>query len=84
MDNFSFGAVNIYELGEELSRKLNKNGVTSDVTLTIPLKKNEFKKVDEDLFYRVRENEDEKFVPSEGEINVRVENVILIITENGD
>jgi len=84
MDNFSFGTANIYELCEEIVKRLNKDGITNDVTLTIPLDKDRFKKVDEDLFYRMRENEDEKFIPSEGEINVRVENVVLIITENGE
>ena len=84
MDNFKFGTANIYELCEEISKRLNKDGITYDVTLTIPLDKDKFKKVDEDLFYRMREDEDEKFVPSEGEINVRVDNVILVIKENGD
>jgi hypothetical protein len=81
MDKFNFSTANIYELCEELVKNLNKNGITDDVTLTIPLTKERFKKVDEDLFYRMRENENEEFIPSQGEINVRVENVLLIITE---
>lgn len=81
MDKFNFSTANIYELCEELVKNLNKNGITDDVTLTIPLTKERFKKVDEDLFYRMRENENEEFIPSQGEINVRVENVVLIITE---
>jgi hypothetical protein len=81
MDKFNFSTANIYELCEELVKNLNKNGITDDVTLTIPLAKERFKKVDEDLFYRMRENENEEFIPSQGEINVRVENVVLIITE---
>ena len=81
MDKFNFSTANIYELCEELVKNLNKNGITDDVTPTIPLAKERFKKVDEDLFYRMRENENEEFIPSQGEINVRVENVVLIITE---
>lgn len=81
MDKFNFSTAKIYELCEELVKNLNKNGITDDVTLTIPLAKERFKKVDEDLFYRMRENENEEFIPSQGEINVRVENVVLIITE---
>jgi hypothetical protein len=84
MDRFNFSTANIYELCEEIVERLNKDGITNDVTLTIPLEKDKFKKVDEDLFYRTKKNDDEEFVPSEGEINVRVENVVLIITENGD
>ena len=83
MDRFNFSTANIYELCEEIVERLNKDGITNDVTLTIPLEKDKFKKVDEDLFYRTKKNDDEEFVPSEGEINVRVENVVLIITENG-
>lgn len=84
MDRFNFNTANIYELCEEIVKRLNKDGITNDVTLTIPLEKDKFKKVDEDLFYRMRENDNDEFIPSEGKINVRVENVVLIITENGD
>lgn len=84
MDRFNFNTANIYELCEEIVKRLNKDGITNDVTLTIPLDKDKFKKVDEDLFYRMRENDNDEFIPSEGKINVRVENVVLIITENGD
>lgn len=84
MDRFNFSTANIYELCEEIVKRLNKDGITNDVTLTIPLDKDKFKKVDEDLFYRMRENDNDEFIPSEGKINVRVENVVLIITENGD
>ncbi len=84
MDRFNLSTANIYELCEEIVKILNKDGITNDVTLTIPLDKDKFKKVDEDLFYRMRENDNDEFIPSEGKINVRVENVVLIITENGD
>jgi hypothetical protein len=84
MDRFNLSTANIYELCEEIVKMLNKDGITNDVTLTIPLDKDKFKKVDEDLFYRMRENDNDEFIPSEGKINVRVENVVLIITENGD
>ena len=83
MDRFNLSTANIYELCEEIVKILNKDGITNDVTLTIPLDKDKFKKVDEDLFYRMRENDNDEFIPSEGKINVRVENVVLIITENG-
>ena len=84
MEKFNFGTASIYELGEKMSEMLKRYGVDSDTSVEITLKSDEFRKVDEDLFYRNRKDEDEKFVPSEGEINVRVENIIIIIKESAE
>ena len=47
--------------------------------LTIYLNDEEFGKVDEDLFYRNRKDENEEFIPSEGEIDITFEGVNMKI-----
>ena len=47
--------------------------------------KESFRKIDEDLFYRINENNKEKkFIPSEKEIIISFPNVKLIINEKGE
>ena len=82
MDKFNFGAANIYEFGEAMNDIFMKMGVESDIKVEIPLDKDKFRKVDEDLFYRNRTDEKLDFVPSEGEIKVKVENINITIKES--
>jgi hypothetical protein len=64
-----------------ISGNLKENGVTQKAELIIYLNKEEFKKVDEDLFYRTKRGDKSDFVPSEGEIDINFEGVKLIIKE---
>ena len=79
--DFKFGSMSIFELGNMISGNLKENGVTQKAELIIYLNKEEFKKVDEDLFYRTKRGDKSDFVPSEGEIDINFEGVKLIIKE---
>ena len=80
---FKFGTLSILELGGIISEKLNDDGVTNQAELYIYVSEEDFKRIDEDLFLRNRKDEDEKFIPSEGEIiaNVGMVKVIIKIKE---
>ena len=78
---FKFGTLSIYELGQLISSKLSDDGITRKSELIVHVDKEQFKKIDEDLFYRNKESEDSEFTPSEGEIIVNFENVKIIIKE---
>lgn len=77
--NFNFGTSNINELGQALSLKLEEYGIEEQSELTIYLNAEQFKLVDEDLFYRNRKNKEEEFIPSEGEIDVNFNNIKMLI-----
>ena len=78
MEEFNFGYVGIIDLGRTISEKLSEYGVPRG-EITVYLDEENFKKVDEDLFYRNRKSEEDEFIPSEGEINVKYDKVIIII-----
>lgn len=78
---FKLGALNIFELGNEVSRKLHDYGVKEISELHITVDKDNFKKIDEDLYYRLVKEENGKYVPSEGEINVGFNNLKIVIRE---
>ena len=78
---FKFGAMNILELGQLISNKLNENGINEQSELIIYVNSNQFRKIDEDLFYRNNTNEKKEFIPSEGEIIVNFEGVRFLIKE---
>ena len=78
---FKFGSMSIVELGDIISEKLAEDGVTEKAELTVYVNDDEFKKIDEDLFYRTRKDENTEFVPSEGEIDVNFEGVNIIIKQ---
>lgn len=78
---FNFGTLNIAELGNLLSEELNKYGIKEKAELRIFLDKDEFKKVDEDLFYRNRKDETEEYVPSDGETIINFDMVKMMIFE---
>ena len=81
MEDFKFGTMSIFELGNMVSSKLKEDGITQQSKLYIYLNKEEFKKVDEDLFYRNRKDEKDEFIPSEGEIDINFNGVKIVIME---
>ena len=78
---FKFGTMSIFELGQFISSKLKEDGVTIQSILTVYVTSEEFKKVDEDLYYRNRKDESKEFIPSEGEIDINFELVKIIVKE---
>jgi hypothetical protein len=78
---FKFGTMSIFELGQFISSKLKEDGITIQSELTVYVTSEEFKKVDEDLYYRNRKDESQEFIPSEGEIDINFELVKIIIRE---
>ncbi len=78
---FNFGTNNIVELGTLITNDLKRYGIKEKAELTIYLGKEEFKKVDEDLFYRNRKDENEEFIPSDGETIINFEGVKILIIE---
>ena len=78
---FKLGTLSIAEIGNFLSDKLYENGISEKAMLNIYINEEEFKKVDEDLFYRNKKDDNDEFVPSEGEININFDHVEIIIKE---
>lgn len=76
---FKFGTMSISELGQFISNKLYDDGVSEQAVLTVYVNNEEFKKVDEDLYYRNKTDESQEFVPSDGEIIVNFDNVKILI-----
>ena len=73
----------ISEIGNYISEQMRELKI-NDSILNINVDVESFKKIDEDLFYRMNENNKEKeFIPSEKEIIISFPNVKLIINENG-
>ena len=74
----------IQEIGDTISEQMRQLNI-NDSMLLINVDKESFKKIDEDLFYRINENNKEKeFIPSEKEIIISFPNVKLIINEKGE
>ena len=78
---FKFGTMSIFELGQFISSKLKEDGITIQSILTVYVTSEEFKKIDEDLYYRNRKDESQEFIPSEGEIDINFELVKIIVKE---
>ena len=79
MSDFNLSSMSIFSLGSVLSETLTEYGVKEKADLVIYLNDEEFKMVDEDLFYRNRKDEKEEFIPSEGEIDITFEGVNITI-----
>lgn len=77
--DFKFGTMSIFELGQMISSKLKEDGITQKSELCVYLNEEEFRRVDEDLFFRNRRGDREDFVPSDGEIDINFEGVKIII-----
>ena len=78
---FKFGTMSIFELGQFISYKLKEDGITIQSELIVYVTSEEFKKIDEDLYYRNRKDESQEFIPSEGEIDINFELVKIIVKE---
>lgn len=76
---FILGADYLSDLGNQVSKFLIDCGVEETSELTIKLNEKDFKKVDEDLFYRIKEEEDSKFIPSDSEINLSFNKLMIKI-----
>ena len=73
----------IQEIGDIVSEQMRLLNI-NDSILLINVDKESFRKIDEDLFFRINENNKEKeFIPSEKEIIISFPNVKLIINEKG-
>ena len=73
----------ISEIGNYISEQMRELKI-NDSILNINVDVESFKKIDEDLFYRMNENNKEKeFIPSEKEIIISFPNVKLIIKIKG-
>ena len=70
---FKFGTMSIFELGQFISSRLKEDGITIQSELIVYVTSEEFKKIDEDLYYRNRKDESQEFIPSEGEIDINFE-----------
>ena len=79
MSDFKLSSMSIFSLGSVLSETLAEYGVKEKADLVIYLNDEEFKMVDEDLFYRNRKDEKEEFIPSEGEIDITFEGANITI-----
>jgi hypothetical protein len=73
--------MSIFELGQLISARLKDDGITQQSELYVYVDKEQFKKVDEDLFYRNKKDDSQKFVPSEGKIIINFEGVKIIVKE---
>lgn len=73
--------MSIFELGQFISSKLKEDGITIQSELIVYVTSEEFKKIDEDLYYRNRKDESQEFIPSEGEIDINFELVKIIVKE---
>lgn len=78
---FKFNTISIFELGQTISEKLKNDGITHQSELYVYVDNKQFKKVDEDLFYRNKKDDNQEFIPSEGEIIINFENVKIVIKE---
>ena len=73
---FNLSSSNIEKIGVSLSNNLQEVGVRR-------LSDKEFKKVDEDLFYRNKKSDDSEYVPSDDEVLVSFDNVNVVIQKKG-
>lgn len=67
---FNLSTMNISDIASTIQHKLDMFGVDGKSELIIYVDGDEFRKVDEDLYYRNRSDDGEKFTPSDGEVVV--------------
>ena len=80
--DFTLNTNTLFEIGANVSKNLISHGVTATSVMTIPLGKEEFEKLDEDLFLRNKKSDDEEFQPSEGSIELFFEQLVIKIEKN--
>ena len=72
-------AEKIFKIGEEVSDVLKENKVLNRTLLTIYGDEEWFKKIDEDIFYKLKNrgviDKEKEFIPSEDEILLEFENL---------
>ena len=56
--DFTLNTNTLFEIGANVSKNLISHGVTATSVMTIPLGKEEFEKLDEDLFLRNKKSDD--------------------------
>lgn len=71
----------IFEIGEDISKRLHESGITKESKLVINVTNDELRKIDEDLYYRNNPNGTD-YVPSDGELLVTFDNLIIEIKAN--
>ena len=72
----------LFELGSFVSDKLIKKGIEKDATITILVDETSFRKIDEDIFFKLKKQEvisDDEFIPSESEINLSFPKLNILI-----
>ena len=78
-NTFILGADYLFELGEQVSKFLEDCGVYEEANISINIPENDFKKVDEDLFYRMRDSDKDEFTPSDSEIELKFKNLTVML-----
>lgn len=68
----------LIELGNLISDEMSKFNINK-TSLYITSNKEMFKKLDEDLFYRISDDKEKEYVPSENEINLSFPYLNIII-----
>lgn len=68
----------LIELGNLISDEMSKFNINK-TSLYITSNKEMFKKLDEDLFYRINDDKEKEYVPSENEINLSFPYLNIII-----
>lgn len=73
----------ISEIGNYISEQMKILNI-KESTFNVYVDSDSFKKIDEDLFFRMNEKNDNKeFIPSEKEILISFPNIKFIINEKG-
>lgn len=74
----------ISEIGNYISEQM-KNLNIKESTFNVYVDSDSFKKIDEDLFFRINgKNDDKEFIPSEKEILISFPNIKFIINEKAN
>lgn len=77
------GAKHIIELGGMISNELKNNGVTLPFRLEVKVNSKDFMKIDEDLYYRSRNDTSGEFIPSQEKIIITIDGGEIDIIESG-
>lgn len=70
---------NIFKIGYEISEILINNKVSYANEVNFTVDSDTFHKIDEDLFYRNKVDENEVFIPSFSEIEIKFPNLLMKI-----
>ena len=81
----AINAEKVFKVGDEVSEVLKKNKVIYDATLTLSGDEEWFKKIDEDIFYKLKNAEaidkDAEFIPSDDKITLNFDRLSLEIVK---